>query len=109
MNHALAVRIAEGVGKLLADLADAVERKPLALFHGAVEGVTLNKLHHQKGRAFVLAHVEDGHDAGMSQNAGSARLTIKTRAVLRGLRPSERGGMDGLESHDAAYGGVDWP
>ena len=103
MDHALAVRVTEGVGELLADIADAIEGEALTLLHGTVEGVTVNKLHDQKGRAFVLAHVEDGHDGGMSQHAGSASLTIKTRTVFRGLLPTERGGMDGFESHDAAY------
>ena len=62
----------------------------------------------QKGRALVLAHVEDGHDGGMRQHAGGAGLTIKTRAVFLALRAFKGGGMDGFESHGAAHRGVEW-
>ncbi len=106
VNHALAVRVAESFSEMLADLADAVERKPLAFFHGVGEGRALDKFHHQKGRALMLAHVEDGHNAGMRQNARGARLALEACAVLFALRAFERGGMDGFDGDDAAYGGV---
>ncbi len=86
MNHALAMRVAEGISDLLADFADAVEGEALAFLDGVGKSAALNKLHHQEGRAVILAHVEDGHDAGMRQHAGGAGLAIKTRAVFFALR-----------------------
>ena len=38
MDDALAVRVTEGLGELLADIADAVEGEALTLLHGACRG-----------------------------------------------------------------------
>ena len=106
MYHAFAVRVTQRFGNLLADFAHPVERIPLALLDDVGQRSAVDKLHHQKGRAFVLAHVKDRHDSGMRQNARCARLAVESRAILLGLRAFERRGMDGLESHEAAYGRV---
>ena len=106
MNHALAVRVAESLGDLLADFANAIEGEPLALLDGVGECPALDKFHHQEWRALILADVEDGHNSGMRQNAGRARLAVESRAILFALSAFERRGMDGFESDDAADGRV---
>jgi hypothetical protein len=103
MDHTLAVCVAEGLGKLLADLAHALKRKTFAFLDLVGEGSSLDELHHQKWRAFVVTDIEDRNDSRVGEHAGGPGLTKEPGPVLFGLIPGERGGMDGFEGDGASH------
>ena len=106
MNHALAVRVSQGFGNLLADLADALQRGALAPFDGIGERSSRHEFHHQKRHALVLADIEDGDNSGVRQSAGGARLAEESLAVFAALIAGQRRGENGLDGHDAVHGRV---
>ena len=106
MNHAVAVRVSEGFGDLLSDLADAIKRRPLALLHGVGQGLAIDEFHHQKRHAFILADVKDGHNSGMRQGACGASLAVEALAELSALVASQVRRKDGLEGDDAIHCGI---
>ncbi len=109
VNDAMAVRVPEGFGHLLSDLADAIQRRPLALFHGIGESLAIDKFHHQKRHALVFANVEDGHNSGMGQSARGARLAIEALAEFVGLYAGQGRCKDGLQGDNSIHRGVARP
>ena len=96
VNDAALVRVAQGLGNPLADLADAIKAHALAAFQRVGESLSADELHHQKGHALVLAHIEDGNNAGMRQGAGGARFTVKALAKIASPFAGKHQRDDGL-------------
>ena len=92
MNDSVLVRVTQGLGDLLPDLADAIERQALALFRCVGQRLPADELHHQKGQAFVLADVEHGNNSRMRKSSGGARLAVKALAKLASLLAGEHHG-----------------
>ena len=106
MDYAFAVRVSESFGDLLADFADAIHGDAFALFHGIGQRLPVHKLHHQEGHSFVFSHVEDGHDAGMSQGTGGACFAVEALAEFVALLACQCAGEDGFHGDGAVHGGV---
>ena len=88
-----------------------------AFLHQAVQGLARHEFHGQEGPvALFLAHIVDGHDARMVQQAGDLGLPLEAQQVLVLVRFSLHGiqlhELDGhlaldpgiLGEHDAAHG-----
>jgi len=106
MNYALAVRVSQGFGDLLADLADALQRRAIALLDGIGERSSRHEFHHQKRRALVLANIEDGDYSGVGEGAGGACLAKNRWRYSLLCSPASAPGRNGLDGHDAVHGRV---
>ena len=90
VNDALFMRVSDGIGDLLADFANALERQAFALFHGSVERLAVDELHHQKGQALVLADIEHSNDSRVGEASRGLCLAIKSLAKLAALLAGKR-------------------
>ena len=106
MNYAIVVRVSEGFGDLLSDLADPLQREPLALLHGRIQGLPLDELHHQERNALMFADVEDRHNSRMRQGACGTCLAIEALAELPALLTVKVRREDGFQGDDAIHCGI---
>ena len=106
VNDSVLVRVSQRFGDLLANFADAVERQPLAFFYGVGQRLAADELHHQKGQAFVLAHVEDRNNSRMRQRSRRARFPVKPLAKIVSLLAGQHQRNDRLQRDHAIHGRV---
>ena len=102
MHDALGVRGVERVGDLNRQVEQGIDLNGLGL-NAMLEGLPLQKLHHDKGLAFVFADFENGADVRVVERRSRARLALE--ALERLGVPGQIFGQK-FERHKAAERGV---
>ena len=97
VQHALAVRVVDGLGDLLDQYA-CLARGQWAIAHQLGQSLALDVIHREEGIALVLAHFVDGDDVGMLQARGGFGLRAKAR-YFRGAGEFAR--QNHFQRHDA--------
>src|SRR5208337_4105601 len=76
MHDALAVRGVERISDLNRQVEQRIDLKRLG-FNAMLEGLPLQKLHHDEGLAFVLADFENGANVRVVERRSRARLALE--------------------------------
>ncbi len=83
VDDALGVGVVQGLGQTRGDAELLLVRQRSAFLHQPVQGLAGHELHGQEGTvALLLAHIVDGHDAGMVQQTRDLSLPLEAQQVL---------------------------